>query len=59
MPVVPPPASFQEPKMPSTSTSAGNAVACSPDPNPWMMFVACPVTDARAVFLTGENLVEV
>ena len=46
-------------KMPSTMTSAGSAVACMPWARPWMMFVAWPVTDARAVDLTGEKRVEV
>ena len=46
-------------KMPSTMTSAGSTVACMPWARPWMMFVAWPVTDARAVDLTGEKRVEV
>ena len=29
-----------QPSMPSTITSAGSAVACSPEEKPWMMFVA-------------------
>ena len=45
--------------MPSTSTIAGSAVACRPEPKPWMMFVAWPVSEAFAVFLTGEKRVEV
>ena len=45
--------------MPSTITIAGSAVACSPEAKPWMMFVAWPVIDALAVFLTGEKRVEV
>ena len=59
MPVTPPPASFHEPRIPSTITSAGSAVACSPEEKPWMMFVAWPVIDAFAVFFTGANRVEV
>jgi len=45
--------------MPSTITSAGAAVDCRPCARPWMMFVAWPVSDARAVFLTGPKRVEV
>ncbi len=45
--------------MPSTSTSAGSAVACRPDAKPWMMFVAWPVWEAAEVFLTGLKRVEV
>ena len=59
MPVTPPPASFHAPSTPSTITSAGSAVACRPEEKPWMMFVAWPVTDALAVFLTGLKRVEV
>src|SRR5215217_1470925 len=43
------PASSFAPKMPSTITSAGSAVACMPWARPWMMFVAWPVSDAFAV----------
>ena len=53
------PASSFAPKMPSTITSAGSAVACMPWARPWMMFVAWPVTDACAVDLTGEKRVDV
>ena len=59
MPVTPPPASFHEPRIPSTITIAGSAVACRPEAKPWMMFVAWPVIDAFAVFFTGEKRVEV
>ena len=45
--------------MPSTSTSAGSAVACRPCARPEMMFVAWPVCDAAAVLLTGPKRVEV
>ena len=45
--------------MPSTRTIAGSAVACRPEAKPWMMFVACPVSEAFEVFLTGEKRVEV
>ena len=45
--------------MPSTITSAGSAVAWRPDARPWMMFVAWPVSDAAAVFLTGPKRVDV
>ncbi len=59
MPVTPPPASFHAPNTPSTITSAGRAVAWRPEEKPWMMFVACPVIEAFAVFFTGEKRVEV
>ena len=45
--------------MPSASTSAGSAVACMPWARPWMMFVAWPVCEARAVFFTGAKRVDV
>ena len=45
--------------MPPTITSAGSAVACRPWARPWMMFVAWPVSDARAVLLTGPKRVDV
>ena len=38
---------------------AGSAVACRPDEKPWMMFVAWPVCEAAAVFLTGPKRVDV
>ncbi len=53
------PASFHEPRIPRHSTSAGAAVACRPEAKPWMMFVACPVSDALDVLRTGEKRVEV
>jgi len=59
LPVTPPPASFHDPRIPSTITIAGREVACRPSAKPWMMFVAWPVIDALAVFLTGEKRVEV
>ena len=40
-------------------TSAGSAVACIETPRPAMMLVACPVTDAFAIPLTGGNVVPV
>ena len=54
-----PPASFHEARMPSTSTSAGRAVACRPWARPEMMFVAWPVCEAAAVLRTGPKRVEV
>ena len=45
--------------MPSAITIAGGAVDWKPCARPWMMFVAWPVCDARAVLLTGANRVEV
>ena len=59
MPLLPPPPSFHAPRMPSAITIAGSAVAWKPWARPWMMFVAWPVCEARAVLLTGENRVEV
>ena len=59
MPCPCPPVSFHAPKMPSAITIAGGAVDWKPCARPWMMFVACPVCDARAVLLTGANRVEV
>jgi hypothetical protein len=40
-------------------TIAGSAVACIETASPAMMFVAWPVTDARAMFLTGGKVVPV
>ena len=45
--------------MPRQSTSAGSAVAWKPCARPEMMFVAWPVCEAAAVFLTGPKRVEV
>jgi len=45
--------------MPNATTSAGGAVDWYPFASPWMMFVAWPVCEARAVLLTGANRVEV
>ena len=51
--------SFHAPRMPSAITIAGGAVDWKPCARPWMMFVAWPVCDARAVLLTGAKRVEV
>jgi hypothetical protein len=45
--------------MPSAITIAGAAVDWKPCARPWMMFVAWPVTDARAVVRTGRKRVDV
>ena len=45
--------------MPSARTIDGSAVACMPCERPEMMFVAWPVCEASAVFLTGLKRVEV
>ncbi len=39
--------------MPMTITITGNAVAFLDIPSPAMMFVACPVVDARTICWTG------
>jgi hypothetical protein len=53
------PASSLAPRMPPAITIAGAAVAWNPCARPWMMLVAWPVTDARAVVRTGRKRVEV
>ena len=53
------PASSFASRMPPTSSSAGAAVDWKPWARPWMMFVAWPVCDARAVVRTGRKRVEV
>ena len=53
------PASSDAPQIASTITIAGAAVACRPCARPWMMFVAWPVSDARAVDFTGAKRVDV
>ena len=45
--------------MPSTITSAGQRGGLQARARPWMMFVAWPVCEASAVFLTGPKRVEV
>ena len=40
-------------------TSAGAAVDWKPWASPWMMFVACPVSDALAIVFTGRKRVDV
>ena len=40
-------------------TITGSAVACIPTARPSMMFVAWPVCEASAVFLTGLKRVDV
>jgi hypothetical protein len=47
------------PRMPSAMTMAGAAVDWKPCARPWMMLVACPVTDADAVVRTGRKRVDV
>ena len=53
------PASSFAPRMPRQIRSAGAAVAWKPDERPWMMFVAWPVCEARAVIRTGRKRVDV
>ncbi len=45
--------------MPAAITITGSAVACMPTARPSMMFVACPVCDAAAIFFTGFQRVPV
>ncbi len=58
-PDVPPPASFQAPRIAMAITSTGSAVDWKPCASPWMMLVAWPVSEARAIVFTGRNRVEV
>jgi hypothetical protein len=52
-------ASLYAVRMPTTSTITGAAVASMPFASPWMMFVAWPVVEARAMPLTGPQRVPV
>ena len=45
--------------IPEAITITGSAVACIPTASPAMMFVACPVCDARAICFTGFQRVPV
>ena len=45
--------------MPAEITITGSAQASMETASPWMMFVACPVSDARATLRTGRNAVDV
>ena len=40
-------------------TSAGAAVDWKPWASPWMMLVACPVSEALAIVFTGRKRVDV
>ena len=53
------PASSFAARIASASSSAGAAVDWKPCASPWMMLVACPVTDARLIVFTGRNRVDV
>ena len=56
---VDPGASFQDDEDPEHEHDRRQRRRLQARPKPWMMFVACPVSEARAVFLTGEKRVEV
>ena len=53
------PASSLAPRIASAITSAGAAVDWKPCARPWMMLVACPVTEARLIVFTGRKRVDV
>ena len=58
-PAVPPPASFQAPRIARRSRAPAAAVDWKPCASPWMMLVAWPVSEARAIVFTGRKRVEV
>ena len=53
------PAKWLASRMPAAITITGAAVACMPTARPSMMLVACPVSDAAAIFFTGFQRVPV
>src|SRR5579884_3651388 len=55
MPMPYSPASHAESRMPTPMMSTGMAVAIMPMERPAMMSVACPVGEAAAMVLTGQN----
>ena len=48
-----PPANMKEPQILKHTARTGRAVAFIETPNPAIIFVACPVVDASAIFCTG------